>query len=345
MINATGFGAQAADLPLAEMTFQRRDMDDHDLLLDILYCGVCHSDIHSCRNEWGNTHFPLVPGHEIVGRVRSVGAKVRHFKVGDLAAVGCFVDACGQCQPCQEGEDHYCKGGITLTYGSPERKAPNILSQGGFSNNYVVDARYALQVPDNLDPKGVAPLLCAGITTYSPLRRWQVGPGMRVGVVGLGGLGHMAIKFARAFGAEVTLFTTSTAKADDALRLGANKVVLSTDKAAMRSTRGLDFILDTVSAKHDIDALLGTLRRAGTLCLVGLPDQPLNLMSRSVLSNKAVSGSIIGSIAETREMLNFCAEKGIVADIELIRPDQINEAFDRVVSGDVKYRFVIDMAG
>lgn len=345
MINATGFGAQAADQPLAEMTFQRRAMDDQDILLDILYCGVCHSDIHSCRNEWGNTRYPLVPGHEIVGRVRSVGAEVRHFKEGDLAAVGCFVDACGQCQPCEEGENHYCKKGVTLTYGSKERKDPSIFSQGGFSNNYVLDARYALRVPENLDPKGVAPLLCAGITTYSPLRQWKVGPGMRVGVVGLGGLGHMAIKFAHAFGAEVTLFTTSTAKAEDALRLGASHVVLSNDPAAMRSTRGLDFILDTVSARHDIDALLGTLRRAGTLCLVGLPDQPLNLYSRSVLSNKIVTGSIIGSTAETQKMLDFCGEKGIVADIEVIRPEQINEAFDRVVSGDVKYRFVIDMAG
>lgn len=344
MIQSKGYSASAATSPLAPIDFERRDPGKSDLVLELLYCGVCHSDIHYARNEWGHSRFPVVPGHEIIGRVTQIGDQVSNFKIGDLAGVGCVIDSCRTCPPCEDHEEHYCEKGVTMSYGSKERKDSKVISQGGYSTNYVVDSDYALHIPGTLNPEGVAPLLCAGITTWSPLRHWNVGPGMKVGVVGLGGLGHMGLKFAHAFGAEVTLFTTSAAKADDAKSLGADKVIISTDPEAMKSAHGFDFILDTVSAVHDINPYLSALKRSGTLCLVGLPEQQLAFKSSLVLRNKVISGSFIGGIKETQEMLDYCGEHNITADIELINIADINEAFDRVVKSDVKYRFVIDLA-
>ncbi|MFT6550973.1 MAG: putative zinc-type alcohol dehydrogenase-like protein [Zhongshania marina] len=344
MIKSQAYAASAADLPLAPFEFERREADSRDLVLELLYCGVCHSDIHYARNEWGYSRFPIVPGHEMIGRVSNVGSDVSGFKIGDLVGVGCIIDSCRHCEPCQDGEEHYCQKGVTMSYGSKERKDGSVISQGGYSTNYVIDADFALRIPDSLDPKAVAPLLCAGITTWSPLRRWNIGPGMKVGVVGLGGLGHMALKFAHAFGAELTLFTTSESKAADAKKLGASHIVVSSDREAMKSARGFDFILDTVSAVHDINPYLSALKRNGTLCLVGLPDQQLAFKSSLVLSNKVISGSMIGGIQETQEMLDYCGKHNITADVELISIDDINDAFERVVKGDVKYRFVIDLA-
>ncbi|MBD2858295.1 NAD(P)-dependent alcohol dehydrogenase [Spongiibacter sp. KMU-158] len=345
MLSAKGYAAQTPEDALAPYDFQRRQMDDEDIQLEVLYCGVCHSDIHSARNDWGRTRYPLVPGHEIIGRVVAVGSKVSKFEVGDLAGVGCMVDSCRHCAACHDGDEHYCVSGPTMTYGAPDRKVPELLTYGGYSNNYVVAEPYALKVSPKADLAATAPLLCAGITTWSPLRFWKVGPGMKVGIVGLGGLGHMGLKFANAFGADVTLFTTSANKAEDAKRLGAHQVVVSNDKAAMQANMGsFDFILDTVSAQHDINVYLRQLRRDGTLCLVGLPDQPLALSSFATAARKVVTGSMFGGIRETQEMLDYCAEHGIGADIEMIKMAEINEAFERVLKSDVKYRFVIDMA-
>ncbi|WP_339675678.1 NAD(P)-dependent alcohol dehydrogenase [uncultured Zhongshania sp.] len=344
MIQSKGYAASTATSPLAPVDFDRREPGSQDLVLELLYCGVCHSDIHYARNEWGSSRFPIVPGHEMVGRVTRVGDQVSHFKVGDLAGVGCIIDSCRTCTPCEDNEEHYCQKGVTMSYGSKERKDSNVISQGGYSTNYVVDANFALHIPSTLDPKAVAPLLCAGITTWSPLRRWKIGPGMKVGVVGLGGLGHMGLKFAHAFGADVTLFTTSESKAADAKSLGAHNVIISTDAEAMKSARGFDFILDTVSALHDINPYLSALKRNGTLCLVGLPDQQLAFKPGLILSNKVISGSFIGGIKETQEMLEYCGAHNIVSEIELIDIAEINKAFDRVVKNDVKYRFVIDLA-
>ncbi|WP_269620660.1 NAD(P)-dependent alcohol dehydrogenase [Zhongshania sp. BJYM1] len=343
MIKALGYAASTATSALAPIEFERREPGSRDLVLELLYCGICHSDIHYARNEWGYSRFPIVPGHEMVGRITSVGSDVSNFKVGDLAGIGCLIDSCRHCAPCQDHEEQYCHKGVTMTYGSKERKDTNVISQGGYSTNYVVDTDFALRIPSSLDLKGVAPLLCAGITTWSPLRRWNIGPGDKVGVVGLGGLGHMAIKFAHAFGADVTLFTTSASKAADAMSLGADSVIISKDTDAMKAAREFDFILDTVSALHDINPYLSALKRNGTLCLVGLPDQQLAFKPSLVLSNKIISGSLIGGIKETQEMLNYCGENNIIADIELININEVNEAFERVVSGDVKYRFVIDL--
>jgi uncharacterized zinc-type alcohol dehydrogenase-like protein len=314
--------------------------------LEILYCGVCHSDLHQVRNEWHGTTFPIVPGHEIVGRVVRTGDQVSTFKVGDLAAVGCMVDSCRTCPSCRAGLEQYCEKELTLTYNSPDRKSGG-MTYGGYSDRIVVDQDFVLRFPDKLDPAAGAPLLCAGITTYSPLRHWEVGSGSKVGIVGLGGLGHMGIKFAHAFGAEVVLFTTSPGKTADAGRLGADEVVVSRNlDQVKRHANSFDFILDTVAAPHDLDTYLGLLKRDGTLCLVGAPDHPHPSPSAFalILKRRSLAGSAIGGIKETQEMLDYCAEHEIVSDIELIPIQQIDRAYDRMLKSDVKYRFVIDLA-
>ncbi|MGI4954594.1 MAG: NAD(P)-dependent alcohol dehydrogenase [Janthinobacterium lividum] len=346
MFACHGFAAESATAPLAPFSFERRDPGANDVQIDILFCGVCHSDIHTVRGEWGNSAWPVLPGHEIVGRVTAVGADVAGFKVGDLAGVGCMVDSCRTCPSCKEGLEQYCEVGFTGTYNDPDKKTPGLRTYGGYSKAIVVDQGFVLHTPESLELAAVAPLLCAGITTYSPLRHWKVGPGQKVGVVGLGGLGHMALKLAHAMGAEVTLFTTSPSKADDAKRLGAHRVVISKDADAMAAEqRSFDFILDCVAAKHDINEYLGLLERDGALVQVGAPPEPLPVQVFSlIMARRTFAGSLIGGIAETQEMLDFCAEHNIVSDIELIRMDEVNTAYERVIASDVKYRFVIDMA-
>jgi uncharacterized zinc-type alcohol dehydrogenase-like protein len=344
-IKTFGYAAQSATAPLTTFPFERREPGPSDVHIEILYCGVCHSDLHTVRNEWKNTVYPVVPGHEIVGRVARVGDEVRAFKVGDLAGVGCMVDACGACPDCQAGLEQFCPT-FTLTYNSPDPHTGQ-MTYGGYSNRIVVDQRFVLRVPETLDPAAVAPLLCAGITTYSPLRQWNVGPGDTVGVVGLGGLGHMAVKFAHAFGARVVLFTTSPGKSADARRLGADDVVVSTHPDAMQPhANRFDFILDTVAAPHSLDAYLQLLKRDGTLCLVGAPQDPHPPLEvfNLIFKRRRLAGSLIGGIRETQEMLDFCAEHAIVSDIELIPIQKIDEAYERMLRGDVKYRFVIDLA-
>ncbi|RUT25822.1 hydroxyacid dehydrogenase [Asaia sp. W19] len=345
MLTCIGYGAQSASERLAPFTFDRRDTGPDDVRIDILYCGVCHSDIHQARNEWHNTVYPCVPGHEIVGRISEVGASVSKFKVGDLAGVGCMVDSCRECASCKEGLEQYCENGFVGTYNGEDKQGRGN-TYGGYSKAVVVDQAFVLKVPENLDLAAVAPLLCAGITTYSPLRHWKVGPGQRVGIVGLGGLGHMGVKFARAFGAEVVLFTTSQGKVEDGLRLGAHEVVLSKDPEAMaRETGRFDFILDAVAAEHDINTYLNLLKREGTLVQVGAPEQPLPVAVFSlIMKRRQFAGSLIGGIAETQEMLDFCGEHGITSDIEMIAMDEIENAYSRMIKSDVKYRFVIDMA-
>jgi uncharacterized zinc-type alcohol dehydrogenase-like protein len=313
--------------------------------IDILFCGVCHSDLHQARDEWHSSVYPVVPGHEIVGRVTKVGSAVTKFRQGDLAAVGCMVDSCRTCPNCKRGLEQYCDNSATLTYNGPDKLSGG-MTYGGYSDSIVVDESYTLKVPTNLDPAATAPLLCAGITTYSPLRHWKVGPGQKVGIVGRGGLGHMGVKFARAFGAHVVLFTTSPNKVEDALRLGADEVVISKDANQMQKhARSFDFILDAVSADHDINAYLNLLNVDGTLVLVGAPENPMPVAAFSLLmGRRRFAGSGIGGIQETQEMLDFCGEHGIVSDIETINIQQINEAYDRLLKSDVKYRFVIDMA-
>jgi uncharacterized zinc-type alcohol dehydrogenase-like protein len=317
-----------------------------DVELTILYCGVCHSDVHQARDEWGGSKFPMVPGHEIVGRIARVGTEVTKFAPGTLAGVGCMVDSCRRCTSCEEGLEQYCEKGFSPTYNGYERDGKT-LTQGGYANTIVVDQDFVLRVSDKLPLAGVAPLLCAGITTYSPLRHWKVGAGQRVGVVGLGGLGHMALKFAHSFGAEVVLFTSSPGKAEDARRLGASEVVVSSQPAEMKAQRNrFDFILNTVAAPHNLDAYLGMLKRDGTLTLVGVPDKnhPSPNVGSLIYKRRSLTGSLIGGIAETQEMLDYCAEHGIVSDVEVIAIDRINEAYDRMVKSDVRYRFVIDLA-
>ncbi len=340
------YAAQSASSPLAPFAVTRRELLPTDVAIDVLYCGVCHSDLHQARNEWHGTTFPCVPGHEIVGRVTAVGAGVTKFKAGDLAAVGCMVGSCRTCDPCRRGLEQYCLAGCTQTYNSPDPHAPGAVTYGGYSAAVVVDEAFTLRLSDKLDPAAAAPLLCAGVTTYSPLRHWRVGPGRTVGVVGLGGLGHMGVKFARAFGAHVVLFTTSPGKVADGERLGAHEVVVTTAAGAMAGQAGrFDFILDCVSADHDLNAYLPLLKLDGTLALVGAPEKPLPVSAFSlIMGRRCLAGSAIGGIAETQEMLDFCAEHGIVCDVEMIRMDQINAAYDRLLKGDVKYRFVIDMA-
>ncbi len=339
------YAAQAATSPLAPHTIQRRAATDDDVAIEILYCGVCHSDLHQVRNEWKNSIYPVVPGHEIVGRVIRVGKNVNKFKTGDLAAVGCLVDSCRVCRNCLRGLEQYCEKVPVFTYNGPDKHLGG-MTYGGYSESVVVDQAFVLKVPEKLDPAAAAPLLCAGITTYSPLHHWKVGPGQKVGIVGLGGLGHMGVKFAHALGAHVVLFTTSPGKTADAKRLGADEVVLSKDPAAMKEHAGsFDFILDAVSAQHDINAYLSLLALDGTLTLVGAPEHPLPVeVFNLLLPRRQFAGSAIGGIAETQEMLDFCAEHNIVCDIEMIGIQQINEAYERLLKGDVKYRFVIDMA-
>lgn len=345
-INVKAYGTEAADAPLQGLSIPRREVAAHDVKIEILYCGVCHSDLHTARNEWHNTVYPNVPGHEVVGKVVSVGSHVKKFKVGDTVGIGCIVDSCRECQYCNEGLEQFCETGMTGTYNSPDKYLPNVQTYGGYSESIVVDENYVLSIPENLDLAATAPLLCAGITTYSPLKHWNVGPGKNVGIVGIGGLGHMGIKIAKAMGAHVVAFTTSESKFKEAQRLGADEVVLSSDPEQMNKFRGkLHFILDAVSAEHDINAYLGLLRVDGSLALVGAPEQPLPVAAFSViLGRKSFAGSMIGGIAETQEMLDFCGKHNITADIEMIDMNQINEAYERLLKGDIKYRFVIDMA-
>lgn len=341
------YGAHAADKPLEPIDIVRRAPGAHDVQIDIAYCGVCHSDLHQVRAEWGGTIYPCVPGHEIIGRVSAVGDAVTGFAVGDLVGVGCMVDSCQHCASCAEGLEQYCENGFTGTYNFPTPDAPGH-TLGGYSQRIVVDDKFVLKVTHPEDQlAAVAPLLCAGITTWSPLRHWKVGPGKKVGIVGIGGLGHMGVKLAHALGAHVVAFTTSESKREDAKALGADDVVVSRNAEEMAAHAGsFDFILDTVAASHDLDALTALLKRDGTLTLVGVPEHahPSPDVSALIFGRKAIAGSLIGGIAETQEMLDFCAEHGIVADIEMIRIQQIDEAYDRMQRSDVKYRFVIDNA-
>jgi uncharacterized zinc-type alcohol dehydrogenase-like protein len=345
-IAVKAYGTEAAEAPLDQLSIKRRIATPHDVEIDILFCGVCHSDLHTVRNEWHNTTYPCVPGHEIVGKIISVGDHVSKFKVGDVVGVGCIVDSCRECEYCKEGLEQYCEPGMTGTYNSPDKFIPGNPTFGGYSESVVVDENYVLKIPENLDLAATAPLLCAGITTYSPLHHWNVGPGKKVGVVGIGGLGHMAIKIAKAMGAHVVAFTTSESKFEEAKRLGADEVVLSKDPEQMAAFQNkLHFILDAVSAEHDINAYLALLRVDGALALVGAPEQPLPVAAFSLIpGRKTFAGSMIGGIAETQDMLDFCGEHNITSDIEMINIDDINDAYDRLLKGDVKYRFVIDMA-
>jgi alcohol dehydrogenase (NADP+) len=343
--DVSAFGTEAAADRLQQLNIKRRNPTPHDVEIEILFCGVCHSDLHTVRNEWHSTIYPCVPGHEIVGKITSVGNHVSKFKVGDLAAVGCMVDSCRECDYCKEGLEQYCEEGNTGTYNSPDRHM-GTRTYGGYSESIVVDEAFVLRVPENLDLAATAPLLCAGITTYSPLNHWKVGPGKKVGIVGIGGLGHMGVKFAKAMGAEVIVFTTSASKVEDAKRLGADDVILSKDEAQMQRYAGkLHFVLDAVSAQHDINAYLNLLRVDGSLALVGAPEHPLPVAAFSLIPyRRSFAGSMIGGIAETQEMLDFCGKHNIVSDVEMIDIQQINEAYERLLKGDVKYRFVIDMA-
>jgi len=331
--------------PLGAATIERRSPTPSDVQIDIQYCGVCHSDLHFARNEWGFTTYPCVPGHEIVGRVKSVGSGVTKFKVGDTVGVGCLVDSCRTCPSCRDGQEQYCDNGMVMTYGS-EDKVLGGPTLGGYAQSIVVTEDFVLRIPANLELAAVAPLLCAGITTYSPLRHWKVGPGQKVGIVGLGGLGHMGVKFARALGAHVVLFTTSPGKVEDAKRLGAHAVVISTDAAQMAAQAdSFDFILDAVSAIHDVNAYMNLLKRDGNFVLVGAPPEPLSVAAMPLIfRRRSFSGSLIGGLPETQEMLDFCGEHNITSDIEMIRMDQVNDAYERMLKSDVKYRFVIDMA-
>ncbi len=345
MSTTPAYATPAADQPLGPFTIERRAPGAHDVAIDIRYCGVCHSDLHTARNEWGGTQYPCVPGHEIVGTVTAVGKDVKGFKVGDTVGVGCMVGSCGHCEACETGEENYCENGLIGTYNGAAIEGGHTF--GGYSTGIVVDENFVLHIHHKDNLAAVAPLLCAGITTYSPLRHWKVGPGQKVGVVGLGGLGHMGVKLAHAMGAHVVLFTTSPGKVADAKRLGASEVVISKDADQVaRHAGSFHFILDTVAAPHDLDAYLALLKRGGTLCLVGAPATPhpspqvFNLISK----RRTLAGSLIGGIRETQEMLDFCAERGIVCDIEMIAMDQVNEAYERMLKSDVKYRFVIDMA-
>ena len=345
MIKTPAYAAVVARAPLAPSFIERREPGPHDVLIEILYCGVCHSDIHQVRDEWAAGIFPMVPGHEIVGRIAKVGDKVTRFKVGDLAGVGCFVDSCRECSECKAGLEQYCQAGPNWTYNCSERdgKTP---TYGGYSTRIVVDEQYTLRVSSKLPLEGVAPLLCAGITTWSPLRHWKVGRGQRVGVLGLGGLGHMAVKLAASFGAEVTVFSTSPSKQADAKRLGAHQFALTTQAGAMESlAHRFDFIIDTVSAPHDHGAYLDTLKTDGVMVCVGVPTEPLSVPPFSLIAGRrSVAGSGIGGIAETQEMLDYCAAHNITSDVEVIPIQQINDAYERVIKGQVKYRFVIDIA-
>jgi uncharacterized zinc-type alcohol dehydrogenase-like protein len=345
MTTTNAYAAQSATTPLAPFTFERRTAGTHDVQIEILFCGVCHSDIHQARNEWGGSIFPMVPGHEIVGRVISIGKGVTKFKTGDLAGIGCFVDSCRECESCKQGVEQYCDGGMTGTYNSRERLtgAP---TYGGYSTQIVVDENYVLKVSEKLPLSGVAPLLCAGITTYSPLKYLGVGKGHKVAVLGLGGLGHMAVKFAVAFGAEVTMLSSTPAKEADAKKLGAHHFALTSNQETMSNlANSFDFILNTVSAQHDYSMYLSLLRTNGTMIVVGVPPTPATVPAvQLIMKRKSIIGSLIGGIKETQEMLDYCAEQNIVSEVEVITADKINEAYERMIKGDVRYRFVIDIA-
>jgi uncharacterized zinc-type alcohol dehydrogenase-like protein len=342
-----GFATNGPEAKFAPFEFTRREVGANDILIDIQYCGICHSDIHQAKNEWPDTlpaMYPMVPGHEIVGRISQVGDAVTKFKAGDIAGIGCFIDSCRECQGCTSGHEQYCIKGAAFTYNGTEmdRATP---TYGGYSNKYVVDEKYALKVTATGDLSGIAPLLCAGITTYSPLKRFNVGPGQKVGVVGLGGLGHMGVKLAKAMGADVTVFSTTPGKEADAKALGADSFVLSRDPEAMEPLRNsFNFILDTVSASHELTPYLSLLGMNGTMVVVGVPPEPTSINQSSlIMGNRILAGSLIGGIPETQEMLDFCAEHGVTADVEVITPDRIEEAYDRTLKSDVRYRFVIDM--
>jgi uncharacterized zinc-type alcohol dehydrogenase-like protein len=346
-MSTRAYGANAADQPLQAMQIERRAPGAHDVQIDIAYCGVCHSDLHTVRSEWGGTKYPCVPGHEIVGHVSAVGADVTAFKVGDTVGVGCLVDSCQHCRSCDEGLEQYCENGFTGTYNGATADAPGH-TLGGYSQRIVVDDKFVLKIHHPEDQlAAVAPLLCAGITTYSPLRHWHIGPGKKVGIVGIGGLGHMGIKLAHAMGAHVVAFTTSESKRQDARDLGADDVVVSRNPAEMRAhDDSFDFILNTVAAPHDLDAFTSLLKRDGTMCLVGVPatPHPSPSVGQLIFGRRSLAGSLIGGIAETQEMLDFCAQHGIVSDIEMIPMQSIDAAYERMLRSDVKYRFVIDSA-
>lgn len=348
MINTKGYAVDGPQDEFHEFNFERRDVGPNDILIDIQYAGICHSDIHQAKNEWKDsmpTDYPLVPGHEIVGKVTQVGDAVTKFKVGDIAGIGCYIDSCRECVNCKSGHEQFCVKQAAFTYNGTEmdRKTK---TYGGYSNNYVVDENYALKVKADGDLAGVAPLMCAGITTYSPLKRFNVGPGQKVGIVGLGGLGHMGVKIAKAMGAEVTIFSTSPSKESDAKALGADHFVMTKDPSNMQPLAGtFNFILDTVSADHDVNVYLGLLSVGGGMVVVGVPPSPNMIHALSLIfGNKTLSGSLIGGIAETQEMLDFCAEHGITADVEVIKPSYIGTAYERTIRADVKYRFVIDLS-
>ncbi|WP_168428346.1 NAD(P)-dependent alcohol dehydrogenase [Erwinia amylovora] len=340
------YAAQDAKSPLAPFKYQPRELREHDVQIEVLYCGVCHSDLHQARNEWHNTVFPVVPGHEIVGRVTAVGAQGHKYKVGDLVGVGCMVDSCRTCENCKDDLEQYCEEGFVGTYNGQDRISGDI-TFGGYATQVVVHEDFVLKVPSNLDPAGAAPLLCAGITTFSPLHHWGVGPGKKVGIVGLGGLGHMGVKIAHAMGAHVVLFTTSASKIDDGKRLGADEVVISKDAGQMaQHTNSFDFILNTVAARYDLNPFISLLRRDGTMTLVGAPehDHPSPQVFNLIFKRRSIAGSLIGGIKETQEMLDFCGKHNITSDIEMINIDQINDAYERILKSDVKYRFVIDIS-
>ncbi|MCD8494079.1 MAG: NAD(P)-dependent alcohol dehydrogenase [Alphaproteobacteria bacterium] len=343
-MKVAAYAAQSNTSPMTPLTIERRALGPHDVQIDILYCGICHSDIHMAHNDWGMTAYPVVPGHEIVGRVVKTGADVKKFKAGDLVGVGCMVESCRTCPSCQDGLEQYCEGGMVMTYGSPDPISGG-MTHGGYSTGVTVNEDFVLKVSEKLDVKAVAPLLCAGITTYSPLRHWKVGPGMKVGVIGLGGLGHMGVKFAAAMGAHVVMITTSPEKGHDARKLGAHEVLISKDTAAMEAAaNSFDFLLNTIPVSHDINPYIALLKRDATMTLVGCINDVAAVNGGGlIMKRKAVAGSLIGGIKETQEMLDFCAEHNIVCDVEMVTMQDVNTAFERVMKADVKYRFVIDM--
>jgi uncharacterized zinc-type alcohol dehydrogenase-like protein len=344
MSAVAAYAAQSPTSEIAPFSIDRRAVGPHDVEIDILYCGICHSDIHMARNEWGGTMYPIVPGHEIVGRVTAVGSDVVKFKAGDLAGVGCIVESCRTCPACNAHEEQYCEHGMVGTYNG--KLSDGSITYGGYSKKIVVDAHYCLEIPENLPLEGVAPLLCAGITTYSPLSRWEIGPGHKIAVVGLGGLGHMAVKFAVAFGAEVTVISTSPSKEADARKLGAHHFLVSTNAEAMKASKSrFDFILSTISAPHDYNAYLQLLQLNGTMVVVGIPPTPVPVAAYALIGRRrSLAGSLIGGIKETQEMLDFCAEHNIVSEVEVVEASKINEAYERMLKNDVRYRFVIDAA-
>lgn len=346
MPSTLAYAAQSATSPLTNWTLERRDPKPHDVAIEILYCGVCHSDLHTARGEWGNSVYPVVPGHEIVGRVTAVGSHVKKFKVGELAAIGCLVDSCRECDNCKEGLEQYCANGSTGTYNSPERDGSG-MTYGGYSKSIVAHEDFVLHISDKLPLAGVAPLLCAGITTYSPLRHWKVGKGTKVGVLGLGGLGHMGVKLAVSFGAEVTMLSSTASKKADAEKLGAHHFALTKDPEQVKAlTKSFDFILNTVSAPHDYNMYLNMLKTNGVMVCVGAPPAPAQVPAFNLIfQRRSLAGSLIGGLPETQEMLDYCAEHNIVSEVEVISIKDINEAYERMLKGDVRYRFVIDMNG